>query len=111
MKTFEEACFATFARELPLESTAADAKRVFDEIQADSARWTEIADEIQRNSLARQFQVTTYKAILAGQMTPLEGLQAAFFRGVIIGIVMERAEPSRLAENTPLGEPGSYTGI
>lgn len=103
MKTLDEACLATFCRQQtmkPGEDDEAAGRKLFEEICADSERWTTLAADVNCNELVENYLLTVIAMIAKGKMDLRSALASCFIQGTIVGIVMER-QPELSAESVP----------
>jgi hypothetical protein len=113
VKTFDEACLATFARTINRgagEDEDAISRRLFSEIEAEAGRWVPLAADIQASELAANYIAAVMATVANGQIPLGYALMTCFIQGTITGIEMERADPPIASESVP-GRREGYTGV
>lgn len=112
MKTFEEACLATFVRELPPGATEDDEDAAFGNILTESPRWASMAPDILNSPLAQQYVLAVIDLLVEGKTDLVSALGSAFIQGVAVGMEMERPDqPQGIAPDSVPGRREGYTGI
>jgi len=99
LKTFSEACEATFMRAVPI-SEPQDPKKIEAELEGQLDPFQEMLDDIQTSVEA---DALAYVLIGQGRQagwTPIEIIKIAFSHGVIVGVEMEK-EPLLVGRSTP----------
>lgn len=107
MKTFSEACQATFIAQAKTEDEALQLEEHFEQ---ESPRWHQLHLDVQ---LSPEVDALIYGLNVANQAGASIGtlIRAAFSHGVMVGIEMERAEDPLPAESVPgRRDPGSSPG-
>jgi hypothetical protein len=99
MKTFSEACEATFVRIRPSD-VPVDEEQISASIAETVAPFESLVEEIQNSQEAVRFSYVLLRMGLDEDVPPVDLLRIAFSHGVMVGIEMEK-EPLLVGRSDP----------
>jgi hypothetical protein len=115
VKTFDEACLATFARTINRgagEDEDAISRKLFKDIEAEAGRWMPLAADIQTSELVANYVATLMAMVANGEIQLGYALMTCFIQGTIVGVEMERSAPPIAGDSVPgRRERQGYTGV
>lgn len=113
MKTFEEACRATFVQHVGAEPTPETTAAAMDRAKVAHDRYRAVTDEIELSPMPHLLFDAIVDRILEGKADLHNALLTAFINGICVGMEMQRPDELSIATESVPGrrESKGYTGV